>query len=64
MEWTMAIYHYDVMGGKDRQYLQGNIMFLCFHVAKVHESIGFQAFSPFNVHFPPKNDVMVNGPLV
>ncbi len=38
-------------------------MFLCFHVTKLHESIRFHVFSPFNAHFPPQNDVMVNGPL-
>ncbi len=38
-------------------------MFSCFHVTKLHESISFHVFSPFNAHFSPKNDVMVNGPL-
>ncbi len=30
---------------------------------KLHESLGFHVFSPFNAHFSPQNDVMVNGPL-
>ncbi len=41
-----TIYHYDVMGGS------GNIMFN-FHVIKLHESIHFHVFSPFNTYFPP-----------
>ncbi len=40
-------------------------MFSCFDVTKLHESIRFHVFSPFNAHFSPLNDVhvMVNGPL-
>ncbi len=38
-------------------------MFSCFHVTKLHESIRFHVFPSFNAHFPPQNDVMVNGPV-
>ncbi len=27
----------------------------CFYVIRLHESICFHVFSPFNVHFPPKS---------
>ncbi len=37
-----------------REYLHGNIMFSCFHVIKLHESICFHVFSPFNAHFSPQ----------
>ncbi len=37
-------------------------MFSCFHVTKLDESIRLNVFSPFNVHFSPHNDVVVNGP--
>ncbi len=39
-------------------------MFACFHVIKLHESIRFHVFSPFNAHFSPQNDVIVSGPFV
>ncbi len=44
------------------EYLHRNIMFLSFHVLKLHESM-----VPCISHllaFTPKNDIMVNGPLV
>ncbi len=42
-----------MMSWGEKEYLHGNIMFLCFHVTTctVHESIRFHVFSPFNAHF-------------
>ncbi len=47
--------------------LHGNIMFSCFmllNYRKAYMYVRFHVFSPYNAHFSPQNDVMVNGPLL
>ncbi len=40
--------------------MHGNIMVLCFHVIKLHESIRFHVLSPIMLTSPPPNDVILN----
>ncbi len=42
------------------------VMFSCFHVIKLHESVRFHVFSPFNVCSPPpqKMNRPLNRPLL
>ncbi len=35
--------------------VHGNIMFSCFHVTALHQSMHFHVFSPFSAHFPHPN---------